>query len=367
MNGELGRVARSNAARTSLRTVSLSVRTVPSRQTVSGMVLKAVPPWMLPTVTTAASRGSTSRLTMLCRETTIVAAQSRLSTPLWGCAAWAPVPSTTSSNVSSDAIIGPDAINEWAIGATGAGTLNGNSFSGIENLIGGSFTKNLISTTSALQLQLSTVATKTWDGRAITSSGNAYWTDNGQWSALNGATFTNAAAFNLQGDAGIQYLVGVLPTFSNSGTLSKTAGTSSTIGTLVSLSTSISLVSLVSLSTSVTLVALVSLVSLCSSSSRGSISTPVSSRSSGTLITLVSLRTLEALVALISLVALITLWTSILMMVSILMRSSDSRGTSRFPFHINMSSSTPPSLQLDLLPQCWSGAAGRVNGGGGGV
>ena len=46
------------------RSSGSKVRIVPSRVTTSGITLKAWPPWMAPIVTTAESRGETSRDTM---------------------------------------------------------------------------------------------------------------------------------------------------------------------------------------------------------------------------------------------------------------------------------------------------------------
>ncbi len=61
---------RSIEARTRLRTSGLYVRTVMSNFTSSGMMLRLVPPWNEPTVTTAGSSGESSRLTMVCNAST---------------------------------------------------------------------------------------------------------------------------------------------------------------------------------------------------------------------------------------------------------------------------------------------------------
>ena len=80
---------RKMAAFTAARAQSLIVRAVPSKSARSGMTLVAVPAWMIPTVTTAGSVGSRSRLTICWRLTTASHAATIGSTPRWGNAAMA--------------------------------------------------------------------------------------------------------------------------------------------------------------------------------------------------------------------------------------------------------------------------------------
>jgi hypothetical protein len=75
-------------------TSSLKERTVIASFTSSGMMLDFVPPWMEPTVTTAGSRGFTSRATMVWSATTMRAAITMGSTDLCGYAPCPPRPYT---------------------------------------------------------------------------------------------------------------------------------------------------------------------------------------------------------------------------------------------------------------------------------
>ena len=65
---------------------SSKVRMVPAISTLSGMMLKASPPRMRPTVTTADSRGCTRRDTICCRVVMMWAVASTGSIASWGMA-----------------------------------------------------------------------------------------------------------------------------------------------------------------------------------------------------------------------------------------------------------------------------------------
>ncbi len=75
--------------------------------TSSGITLNELPPWMDPTVTTAGSNGEVSRLTMVCRASTIWEASTMGSFALWGTAPWPPTPRTVMSTASTLAMMGP--------------------------------------------------------------------------------------------------------------------------------------------------------------------------------------------------------------------------------------------------------------------
>ena len=72
-------------ARIWFRTASVYERMVNCIFTSLGMMLCLVPPWIEPTVTTAGSRGCTSRLTIVCSATTICAASTMGSFAACGC------------------------------------------------------------------------------------------------------------------------------------------------------------------------------------------------------------------------------------------------------------------------------------------
>jgi len=88
---------RSIDASTRCRTSGLYVRTVSSSFTSSGMMLRFVPPWIAPTVTTAGSSGEFSRLTIVCSASTISEARTTGSFVDCGDAPWPPIPRTVTS------------------------------------------------------------------------------------------------------------------------------------------------------------------------------------------------------------------------------------------------------------------------------
>ena len=65
------------------------------------MMLCFVPPWIDPTVTTAGSRGCTSRLTIVCSAMTICDASTIGSFDACGCEPWPPCPRTVMSTEST--------------------------------------------------------------------------------------------------------------------------------------------------------------------------------------------------------------------------------------------------------------------------
>ena len=82
-------------------------RAVPESVTVDGMTLNAVPPWMLPTVTTAESSGEISRETTDCSDSTIRAAARMGSAASCGIAPCPPRPSISIEKLSTAAISAP--------------------------------------------------------------------------------------------------------------------------------------------------------------------------------------------------------------------------------------------------------------------
>ena len=74
------------------------------------MRLLLVPPWTLPTVTTAISPGGVSRDTMVCSRTTIMAASTTGSMVCCGMAPWPPFPYTVTLMLSSVAMKGPERV-----------------------------------------------------------------------------------------------------------------------------------------------------------------------------------------------------------------------------------------------------------------
>ncbi len=89
------------------RVFSLTARMVPSMLAVSGMMLFVVPAAILPTVTTAGSKTSTERVTMICSAWTISQATGIGSMVRCGSLAWPPLPVTVISSLSADAMIEP--------------------------------------------------------------------------------------------------------------------------------------------------------------------------------------------------------------------------------------------------------------------
>src|SRR5215216_4733609 len=83
------------------------VLTVPPRRAFSGMMLKAVPAPISPTVRTTGSTGSTSRDTTVCNTVTTCAAMTTASAARWGIAPCPPEPVISISKASAAAIMGP--------------------------------------------------------------------------------------------------------------------------------------------------------------------------------------------------------------------------------------------------------------------
>ena len=73
------------------------------------MMLWAVPPWIMPTVSTAGWNGSTFRATTCCSRVMICAAVTTGSTVWWGQAPCPPRPVTVTRSSSGAAMTGPDA------------------------------------------------------------------------------------------------------------------------------------------------------------------------------------------------------------------------------------------------------------------
>ena len=103
------RTVRSMRALISARTAGSCVRTVPSITTLSAMMLKRVPPWMRPIVSTRGWRPSIWRETIVCSACTSSAATGTGSRPFQGSAPWTVLPATSIENESLEAKIGPSA------------------------------------------------------------------------------------------------------------------------------------------------------------------------------------------------------------------------------------------------------------------
>ena len=87
--------------------VSVNDRAVPVSRTEPGMMLNAVPPWIEPMVTTAASSGEISRDTTVCSASTMRAAATMGSAVSCGAAPCPPRPSTSISKWSTAAMSAP--------------------------------------------------------------------------------------------------------------------------------------------------------------------------------------------------------------------------------------------------------------------
>ena len=95
---------RVDACRTGARAARVRRRaSVPCNSTRVGMMFGAVPPWMLPMVSTAGSSGGDSRETSVCSATINSAAATTGSATWWGIAAWPPVPLSSMSKASAEA------------------------------------------------------------------------------------------------------------------------------------------------------------------------------------------------------------------------------------------------------------------------
>src|SRR5918998_4971315 len=101
------------------RRSAFRVRTVPPRRAVSGMMLKAVPAPISPTVRTAGPTGSTSLETTVCKAVTIWAAIAMASAERCGIAPWPPVPLRVISKGPADAIMGPAFVAAFPNGSPG--------------------------------------------------------------------------------------------------------------------------------------------------------------------------------------------------------------------------------------------------------
>ena len=89
------------------RTVSLSVRMVPVRPTLCGMMLNASPARTMQVETTTASSGSMVREAIVCSAMMVCAATTTGSMPSCGRAACEPLPVISIVNLSHAASIGP--------------------------------------------------------------------------------------------------------------------------------------------------------------------------------------------------------------------------------------------------------------------
>ena len=89
------------------RALSEKARVVSSSLTSSGMMLRLVPPWMSPTVTTEGSRGSSSRLTMVWIWVMKRAARVTGSRPRSGREPWPPMPRMVTSMEVEPVCAGP--------------------------------------------------------------------------------------------------------------------------------------------------------------------------------------------------------------------------------------------------------------------
>ena len=76
---------------------------MPSSVTLSAMMLKRVPPWMRPIVSTRGWRPSIWRETIVCSALTISAATGIGSRPMCGCAPWTVLPATSIVKASDEA------------------------------------------------------------------------------------------------------------------------------------------------------------------------------------------------------------------------------------------------------------------------
>ncbi len=74
------------------------------------MTLLLLPAWQLPTVRTAVSPGATSRDTIVCSRTMIIAASTTGSTVFWGIEPWPPRPYTVILTLSAADRAGPERV-----------------------------------------------------------------------------------------------------------------------------------------------------------------------------------------------------------------------------------------------------------------
>ena len=107
---------RSTSSSIRARTGSASVRSVPSRNAVSGMMLFVVPAMMWPTVSTAGWWASTRRVSAVCSAPTIAAAAGTGSSASCGADAWPPRPVTVTRTTSAAAITGPGRVCSSPVG-----------------------------------------------------------------------------------------------------------------------------------------------------------------------------------------------------------------------------------------------------------
>ncbi|MNN63023.1 hypothetical protein D3C81_1783690 [compost metagenome] len=97
----------------------VKVRTVPTRLASSGITLVALPAWICVIDSTAVSSGLLLRVMTVCQLCAICTATMTGSMPLWGWAAWAPLPLTVTWNSLLDAIMGPSTTLRVPVSAPG--------------------------------------------------------------------------------------------------------------------------------------------------------------------------------------------------------------------------------------------------------
>jgi hypothetical protein len=100
-------------------TSRVKVRTVPWSSQLSGTTLVASPVWIMVTLITPASIGFLLRLMMVWKACTIWQATGTGSMPLWGSAAWLPLPRMVILNSLLDAITGPGLTQRCPLGIAG--------------------------------------------------------------------------------------------------------------------------------------------------------------------------------------------------------------------------------------------------------
>ncbi|MCH8185482.1 MAG: cadherin-like domain-containing protein, partial [Chloroflexi bacterium] len=150
--------------------------------------------------------------------------------------AFATITGAGPTNVSSGtlaigaAATGASAIPAANFGVTG-GTLTGAGELTVSNALtwtGGTMSgsgKTIIEATAALNMS---GTTKNLNERTLDNLGSATWTGTGHINARDGSEFNNIGTFDAQNDRTFDWISGAVPVFNNSGTFTKTVGTSIT-------------------------------------------------------------------------------------------------------------------------------------------
>src|SRR6185295_15089659 len=94
---------------------------------------------------------------------------------------------------------------------------------------GGTFAGGTLTMNAGSVLTIGGAAGKTLSGYTLANAGTVNWTSSNNLLFENGAVIGNSGLFDVKTDADLQHTTGATPTFANTGTLRKSAGTADTV------------------------------------------------------------------------------------------------------------------------------------------